>query len=1683
MVQAASEKASTAISNAEDSERQVTVAFNATPSRQSSGSSYEPSTSPPMTATKSNRRSVLDTGAGERKPRGSTVIADKLASTMKLEASVFTAAMKKHKKKQEQVRRLTGQEMEVSDAGDQLQLSPKTASKDMPHKAKRQSSPSQGEEAMTLLVARKAKSDAKLVNHRDSLRAELPGKQASWQDNLAAINKGLSDPDAFFPPSPQTSIMSGRGEVEKSQHQASSKLSSPSARAFQQLHVFRDCNEAFLYALAACTEHVSLKPGGVRELTSRMAVHSEQAKPTIAVIMLSGTCRVEINGSVVQELLPGQVFGLAAVLVAGAGSLGSKNSAMKGSAGAAAEATLRCTTKGKDHSIERQSSPSGGGTRSPIPNERQSSSASGRPRSCSFLLLRATDFRSLLHTSSAEDQAILAPTLQMLSRTVDATKPILAALQCNEGCKNIVSRTSTRHLFSKGETVVTQGKRNLDGLVLLLSGSMSLDIGGVEVKHISDGQVLGEDMLLNVSKKWMFTATCLTPCDVIILHRRPFTAVVKEVAQNSSSAEDILDTQRLTMLLEGRWKEDRVILTMSLFRGFDGEFLAALAKLMETRVAFPGTKAWESNSGRAEGQECSLFVLLHGSADELMVSTTKKTVKGGSAEVKGQEQPPSSPSAQDKEARKVRRAIAPGAFGGSREILGLQVDTTTTVIARTMCLVNVLHRAVFLHALNQHQPDLSAPQVTKLLKEELDEMEPQTADDANSPTLEELQTHLSVMRGLDEAFINNIRGRGSRRFCMEGQHLISAGVESSTLFFVLRGQVHTTLDGVTLHHYSRGQAFNTLGLASPPFVPSHSTTCTRASEVWALPRSELLAALEQFPSVKLKLVALTTLQVINATHVGGRFTKEGNARRSSLELEGPGAQAVNLKTLTLFKGCSADFLLWIQEHLEPRILFPDLQIFREGEPMDSLYLMCKGTVILESSNDRAQVSISRGGSMGEPQLLGVAEAATSTAVVLETSLVQVLHRHIFLHGLEKFPSEVAHFDNYAVSWLHAQDLGALSNVSLFQGCSQAFYDQVSRFAKSRLVHAGEAIVEKGATSGPLCIIRSGTAIVEESRKDSLRRTGSKQSSDEKSFQASFQRIGKWEAVNAELVLGMTSRAPATVKAERVCAITEIEAALFLMVLQRFRTEVPALVSKVSGGQLWPLEADSVPFLSGISPYFFSLLMQETEWTMFLPDKTVVRQGGDGTILFLLCHGSAICKVDGIVVGNMLVPGDVVGAANFLGISTKYAHTVRTQTVCHFRRLTNEKLNELLPMQPTERENFEQMARQEKAKAAEDRRQKKAEVKKEKLRRRVDKAFRQHVSTTREARIAQGTIVAEEDQHQPAPAKVQDQLLHRRGSDKYVVEQIHVEVNLHQGDTVRQKATEKRSSALSGKRRLSGATSKRSSSSLGPAEAADMDENRKQSLLRKIKRGKLKGDGSDSDSDSSSAASFSSSGVARSRQDDEQASGRATPTRLREIEVNPRSLLAKGKLGKRRDKTGIQGRLEKLRRRWLEPWTHSMKGAIGEYCFLQNQMQLKGRLLRAMRNGYPLGEEGFSDSSSEDAEYFNRQQSYDSWSNSSLSSSHSSEDDKVEASGFGDSQERMLSNSLRKPPKVLAKKDLKKLSQVLPPCPQKDKKEKGTVDKASMADDLSPSRAIERALQNKFQKLTQVVPLQGPISSR
>jgi len=1154
-----------------------------------------------------------------------------------------------------------------------------------------------------------ARTNQAIMQHRDSLgNAALTAAQMHQLAMARGLGSGgrQSSKEKALP----TGDVLSEGNLVQAKLSIHNPTNCPKIKAnmsinlLRRIGVFQHCSDNFLGLIASTAEHLHLKTGEVRDMDgARVGV--SRVRPAVGIIVESGSFRIEISHSVVEECNEvGSCFGLANVLV---------SASMAGS---------RCGSTGAQAPVDFMVRASG-----------------SCPEGYRIMMFHSTGVRQALQECPA-DHAQLREVLHVMSQPVNSTNHFVTLLHCSESAKAAITESTTRHILTPGEYIARENQRSPDGIVFLRSGTVALEINGVEVRRISKGQAMGEELLFGVSRKWSVSARCTTLCDVVVLHRRLFTTAAKDMYDGST--EDRRESERLMIFLEGHWKDDKLILSWPLFRGFDQDLLATLAHLVETRVLLPNAKLWETGgSGTStidpiQAVEVALYVLRSGACEETSSHQVQKGHHGAT------------------EVRTAKRPLVPGCCIGTLEFLGLQSQGHLVVKARSLCIVAVLHRAVFLKAVDNYKLETpQATEITGILKDELDKKEPEqvtnrqsrtsSANDGQKPPAPNsaiaLVGFLPTFRTHDKVFIDGLCSTVcKRRLCIAGQAVCSETKPTTTMYVFVRGRACLIIADLHIKEYVRGEAFNMLALAANGLKPSYTVRCARTSEFWSISRDDFKTCLETFPTEQGRfthwLRAPSDLE-IQAKRCP-KMTETSGACGTS---ETPSNVSVNqftLRDIPMFHVCSSEFLQWIAAHLQAAIYFTDDIIVSEGGEDASLYIIRHGSIIKEGT-ETLQGRKDTGSIIGKHRLLGIAQKSHTTNQAIELSVVQILHQSVFQKALELFPDQIPHFDKLILAQMDGVSSFEIHKAPFFESCSRDFCRQVERVTLTRLVHPGSILLEEGSDEKVIRIIKSGAAIVLDEKEHlkeyqpggalyGLNTAGISRKAWEPT------KISDLATLNADVVLGSALCVTSTVRAERLCAVGEIEGAAFISILQRFPQEIVPLITAASGAP-WPTQIEAVPFLKGVNYHLFDQLIERSTWLMLLPDQCVVKQGGRGDILFLLCYGFAVEEVDGVVIGDVLTQGACFGKPNFFGLTKSYSSTVRTSSVCHFRTVAASVLAQLMLEHVAERERFASLKLQVQAEATERERKVKEVAGQEKLRRREEVAFRGHISRERDNR--------------------------------------------------------------------------------------------------------------------------------------------------------------------------------------------------------------------------------------------------------------------------------------------------------------------------------------------------------------
>lgn len=197
------------------------------------------------------------------------------------------------------------------------------------------------------------------------------------------------------------------------------------------------------------------------------------------------------------------------------------------------------------------------------------------------------------------------------------SKSLSEVLKIIEVDDDIFLETLNKHLkpnlYLAGQTVMAEGASE-DFLVILLRGSVIVDVGGVVVDECSAPQCLGEVAALGMSQKRTATIKAQSICAVKLLHRDDLVAAMSPYPAQLAALEALAQERlhALSIALEAE-KADGNLAKINVFEGSSPEFLERICCNLETRTYLPNQTIVQ------QGEEGTcMYILLYGTADVLV---------------------------------------------------------------------------------------------------------------------------------------------------------------------------------------------------------------------------------------------------------------------------------------------------------------------------------------------------------------------------------------------------------------------------------------------------------------------------------------------------------------------------------------------------------------------------------------------------------------------------------------------------------------------------------------------------------------------------------------------------------------------------------------------------------------------------------------------------------------------------------------------------------------------------------------------------------------------------------------------------------------------------------------------------------------------------------------------------------
>lgn len=804
---------------------------------------------------------------------------------------------------------------------------------------------------------------------------------------------------------------------------------------------------------------------------------------------------------------------------------------------------------------------------------------------------------------------------------------------------------------------------------------------------------MGEALWFNVSKSWTLTAKCDTLCDVVVLNRKLIYNKSFEIdPKHASEVQILFDLFHGQSEVSEAWNKKKMFFDCSLFKGCSEAFVARLAKHLEERVYLPQQTIVQVGAEEDSLYFLNQYVQGHEGREEIYEgrrSSALITVKA---------------SALKRKSRSGKSSQTPGSVFGVLQFLGLKSKHYSTLTAGSICPVQVLHRKVFLSALDDFPCEPGSTEMRHLLEDDLQHIgfDPSHLDPMKSEAL----ASLPLLRNCSEAFVNAVKSAFGRRIHPPGQQVVRAGDKISDLVVVNRGTASALVQGVGIRKLEKGDFFGDLALLGASKRAAITVKCETTIELWVLSSTVFSEILTDFPTEEAKFVEISEYSmpsIVSDAQVRPRADTELRQRRRLSQAKN--ADARQLSHLDFFGGCATQFLEEVQRSMEERIFFAGEEILTLGDQGDCMIILHKGTVDVEIGEEVLS-ELTEGSVFGEMGLLGLQERRTTTMRAKDLCACHVLHRSVFDALVKRYPKEKPRFERIALARLEQSGSFKLNHATFFSKSDPKFLELLAPYIETQLHPPGSTISTDG-----MWVLSLGEAY--EERGGHVMR-----------------ELVAGDAFGEAVVLGITKKIESTVRTRSLCVVRQMNSTIFLKTVAGFPIEAQRFVQQANRN-IGQGESVVSPLFRGVNPRFLENVTNALRWHTFLPGNHIIKEGFIGTAVYMLDHGTVAVEFGGqLVPGMVLGPGDCMGQMNVLGLDKKYRCGLRTESVCHLRSLTAEVLESMLSAFPGERARFEELAIETRQEESQRFQLMRELVAKANVKRRMDSAFSAHVGVVK-----------------------------------------------------------------------------------------------------------------------------------------------------------------------------------------------------------------------------------------------------------------------------------------------------------------------------------------------------------------
>eukprot|EP00746_Dinoflagellata_sp_MGD_P009179 gnl/MRDRNA2_/MRDRNA2_118555_c0_seq1.p1 gnl/MRDRNA2_/MRDRNA2_118555_c0~~gnl/MRDRNA2_/MRDRNA2_118555_c0_seq1.p1 ORF type:complete len:1258 (+),score=200.52 gnl/MRDRNA2_/MRDRNA2_118555_c0_seq1:167-3940(+) len=457
-----------------------------------------------------------------------------------------------------------------------------------------------------------------------------------------------------------------------------------------------------------------------------------------------------------------------------------------------------------------------------------------------------------------------------------------------------------RQMYFPHQLLMKEGSNGAT-CIILNRGSVVVTVASRKVAELKDGAVFGELAVLGISETRSATVQAVSLCKVQVLHRVALRAALEKFPAESKRFHKLIESRRPGGLDEKGEAKTHKLRSVAFFKDCSERFLFLLQDKCEERLYIGGqTVVHEGADGDA------IYIIIRGQCEAYVQE-------------------------------KVVGQLEEGAVFGEMAALGLTPKTTATVKAKSSCFIQLLHRAVLLHALDLCPEErqmffrLSNQRLTRTTKRM----------SLSKPSLESYEFFQNCSSG----FLASIRNDVQDKIFLPGQDICTQGFEGSTCFILHQGSAEVIRNDIQLTTYGPGAFFGEFAVLGLTTVREATVKATAVCLVEEITRESLWGVMHDYPAESKIFEDLVGSHLESTVH---------DAMQKSDFFQSWDKRVVTLLTL----------------HAERKVFAPGQWIVREHFAGDAMFILNRGNAT--SHMDCQEVGLARAGDyMCATVLLGV----------------------------------------------------------------------------------------------------------------------------------------------------------------------------------------------------------------------------------------------------------------------------------------------------------------------------------------------------------------------------------------------------------------------------------------------------------------------------------------------------------------------------------------------------------------------------------------------------------------------------------------------------------------------------------------------------------------------------------------